>query len=428
MISALSPASENDGWQATNSLRRLVIARWWALATILSAVLAIPHLVDLPLPRWPMLAVIAVVGAWNVIVQQQVRGARPLGAIDVFGQIALDLIAFAALLFFSGGATNPLVFMLLLPVVLAALILPRRYVIIVSSIAIALYSLLMLVFIPLPLADPARGAMLHLAGMWITFVVSVAMLSWFVLRTTATLRTRDAELAAAREQTLRDERVLALGALAAGAAHELGTPLATLAVLTGELQRTFGSDARARDDLQLMRDQISYCKRIITALTERAGDRRSENAEPVRCDTWIQGLYEVWHALRARPDSTLTIAEASEEAPVIVVEPTLGQGMLSLLDNALRAGTPVRVSMNWTPERLEVEIRDHGPGYSAAVIAQAGTVPFPPSEHGSGIGLLLTRAAIERLGGNLQLSNAIDGGAIARLTLPFEKVGTRHVR
>jgi two-component system sensor histidine kinase RegB len=139
------------------------------------------------------------------------------------------------LLYLSGGAANPLISLLLVPVTVAALSLSGTLTAAVAALSIALYTFLVWFYLPLSVADAERATRLHLAGMWLTFVVSVAMIAWFIARMTASVRERDRHLAAAREKALRDERVVALGALAAGAAHELGTPLATIAVVIGDL-------------------------------------------------------------------------------------------------------------------------------------------------------------------------------------------------
>jgi two-component system sensor histidine kinase RegB len=419
----IPPAPPADGAETLTSMRRLVAVRWWVLGSGALAVFGAPALLAIAVPTLPMLAVLVVAAAWNGASQRRLRTATSAGAGELFTQLCFDLVVLAALLFFSGGATNPLISLLLPPVAVAALTLPPRLVAGVAALAVAAYSLLMVSFVPLPFDDPARAARLHLIGMWLTFVVSVALIGWFILRMTATIRSRDAELAHAREQALRDERVLALGTLAAGAAHELGTPLATMAVLAGELEHDarVGSDARA--DLALLREQIAHCKRIISGLAERAGAQRAECAERMRCDDWLEAVHAGWRALRGDVASTLQKVGAGD-TPIIVVEPMLEQGMVNLLDNAARAGGPVEVRVDWNSRHLLIEIADHGPGFPAEVLARAGQAPFPAHAAGSGIGLLLTRAAIERVGGRLELSNRSQGGGLARVELSLARIAT----
>jgi len=413
-----------DGAETLASMRRLVAVRWWVLAGAALAIPAAPALLDITLPIPPMIAVISVAAAWNAVSQRRLRPATAAGAGELFSQLSVDLAVLGALLFFSGGATNPLVSLLLPPVAVAALTLPPRLVAGIAALAVAAYSLLMVSFVPLPFDDPARAARLHLIGMWLTFVVSVALIGWFILRMTATIRSRDAELAHAREQTLRDERVLALGTLAAGAAHELGTPLATMAVLAGELEHDAQVGVDARADLALLREQIAHCKRIITGLAERAGAQRAECAERMRCDDWLEAVHAGWRALRGETQSVLQIVGAGD-TPIVVVEPTLEHGIVNLLDNAARAGGPVEVRVDWDSRHLLIEIADRGPGFSAEVLARAGQVPFPAHAAGSGIGLLLTRAAIERLGGRLELRNRPEGGGLARVELPLARIALK---
>jgi two-component system sensor histidine kinase RegB len=423
----LSPDLPADGAETLTSMRRLVAVRWWVLAGAALAILGLPALLAITLPTLPMLAVVAVALAWNALSMGRLRVATTAAAGELFTQLCFDLVVLGTLLFFSGGATNPLVSLLLPPVAVAALTLPPRLVAGIAALAVAAYSLLMVSFVPLPFDDPARAARLHLIGMWLTFVVSVVLIGWFILRMTATIRARDAELAHAREQALRDERVLALGTLAAGAAHELGTPLATMAVLAGELEHDAQVGADARADLKLLREQIAHCKRIITGLSERAGAQRAECAERMRCDDWLEAVHAGWRALRGEVASALQKVGAGD-APVIVVEPTLEQGIVNLLDNAARAGGPVEIRLDWGGDRLAIEVADHGPGFSAEVLARAGQSPFPAHAAGSGIGLLLTRAAIERLGGRLELSNKPQGGGLARVELPLARIATNgHV-
>ena len=232
----------------------------------------------------------------------------------------IDIAALSALVFFSGGATNPLVSLLLPPVAIAALTLPPRCVAAIGVATVAAYSALMVFHIPLPLSDASRATRLHLLGMWLTFAVSALMIAWFVERMTRLIRQRDAELAAAREQALRDERIMAIGTLAAGAAHELGTPLATMALLAGELVRDPQLPPAAREDIALLRQQIAACKEIITGLSLRAGAERLENPGRLPVDRWLDGVRQRWHALRPQAQSRLLAAER-QPAPTIIADP-----------------------------------------------------------------------------------------------------------
>ena len=307
---------------------------------------------------------------------------------------------------------------LVLSALVAALTLPARSVAIVSAVAIAAYSALMLHYLPLPLADASRATRLHLVGMWLIFVISATMIGWIIVRMTGLIRERDAALAAAREQALRDERVMAMGTLAAGAAHELGTPLATMALLAGELANEPGLSQSGREDIALLRQQIGVCKEIITGLSRRAGAERMDNAPLEGASRWLDSLRQHWHAARPQAGSRLRVTGGGT-VPDIIADPRLEQAVLNLLNNAANASAkPLDIQLDWSPERVWIEIRDNGPGFPPEVLAQGGQAAFPPHERGSGVGLMLTRAAIEQLGGTLTLSNPAEGGALARIELP----------
>lgn len=399
-------------------LRRLVDLRWWLLAGEVAAILLLPSLLDIALPQPLMLAVVAVQAGANGLAARRAGRAIDFGDGELLVQLVIDLVALSVLLFFSGGAANPLISLLLPPVAMAALVLPSRPVFLVAALAVAAYSSLMVIYLPLPIADVERATRLHLLGMWFTFVVSAAMIAWFVTRMTASIRQRDAELAAAREQALRDERVVAMGALAAGAAHELSTPLATMAVIAGELEHDEGISAAARDDIALLRRQVAACKDIISGMAERAGAGRVDSVQAVPADRWLTGVFQRWRSLRPQADARLDIVGRAP-VPTLAVEATLEQGLVNLFNNAADAGRAVAVSEDWDAGSLTIEVRDDGPGFPAEVLAQAGRAPFPAHAGGSGVGLFLAHLAIERLGGSLTLCNG--AGGIARVRLPLGK-------
>ncbi len=403
------------------NLRRLVLGRWVVLAILIQLALMAPGLLDIPVPQLPLLGILALIGLFNGLAQWRVARSEQASAGELFSQLLFDIGALSAIVFFSGGAANPLVSLLLPPVAIAALTLPARCVLVISATAIVAYSLLMVFFIPLPMADATRATRLHLIGMWLIFVISAAMIAWIIVRMTRLIRERDAELAATREQALRDERVMAMGTLAAGAAHELGTPLGTISLLAGELANDPNLPPAMHDDIALLRQQIGVCKEIITGLSRRAGAERLENAEPIAADRWLESVRQHWHAARPQANSRLIIT-SDGSSPQLVADPRLEQALLNLLNNAANATHhPLEIRLGWCADEICFEIRDHGPGFPPAVLAHGGQSNFPAHERGSGVGLMLTKTAIEQLGGRLSLMNRDDGGAIARIELPRVK-------
>lgn len=403
--------------------RRLAVLRWWLLAGLALAVLSGPTLLDIGVPLVPALVVIALLAGFNALAQRRADG-EDFGVPELAGQLLVDLAGMGVLLYLTGGAANPLVSLLLLPVAVAALSLPGSWVAGIAGTAIGLYSFLMLYSLPLPIADAARATRLHLGGMWLTFVVSAALLAWFVTRMTASIRARDAELASAREQALRDAQVVTLGQLAAGAAHELGTPLATMKVLAGELARDARLTPESRADIDLLQQQIDACKEIIGGLTQRAGIGRAGVARALPVDRWLAGLLARWRALW--PSATCLLDVRTDgKPPEIVVDATVEQAVMNLLNNAAKlAPHGIRLSVDW-PGALRIAVRDQGPGFPPDILRRCGAEPLPAHAGGTGIGLWLTRAAVERLGGRLILENGPTGAvATVELPLPAVPVGT----
>ncbi len=399
--------------------RRTIVLRWWLLAATTLAVFAGPTLLGLALPLAPMLAVLIALAGFNAWLQWRPSRREAVAGGELFGQLCVDLVALAVLLYLSGGAANPLISLLLIPVAVAALSLPGRLTAIVTVLAVAIYSLLTWIYLPLAVDDVERAARLHLAGMWLTFVASAAMIAWFVARMTASIHERDRHLATAREQALRDERVVALGGLAAGAAHELGTPLATIAVLVGELERDERLDADARADLALVREQIALCKGIISGMAQRTGTARPESLQAQDAADWLRGVMARWQAMRPRAGASLAVVAAGE-VPRLAFDPALEQAVGNLLNNAADAAAePILVRLDWDAAWLRLAIHDQGPGFPADVLRQGGRQPIPARHGGAGIGLLLSFAAVARCGGLITLENPADGGALARIELPL---------
>ncbi len=267
--------------------------RWWFTALMAGAVLATPKFLGIHLPTAPLLSIVAALAAWNLVSHWWTRH-RTVGLLAVALAIWVDLAALAGLLYFSGGATNPLVSMLILPVVAGLLSLTPAQALCIAAGSVLSYSWLMTQFVALHVHDETNASHLHLYGMWVTFVVSIATVTWLVLRLSQALRERAAELDAIRERALRDERIVTIGTLAAGAAHELGTPLSTMAVVVDDLRSAQGHSEDVQADLAMLDEQIAECKRIVGRLTEKADVSRSAGAQRVLAGEWLSALTGQW--------------------------------------------------------------------------------------------------------------------------------------
>jgi two-component system sensor histidine kinase RegB len=254
--------------------------------------------------------------------------------------------------------------------------------------------------------------------MWFGFVLSAALIAWFVVGMANTLRKRDQMLAEAREQALRDEQLVALGTLATGAAHELGTPLATMAIVTRELERADVSEAIKRK-LSILRDQVKRCKQALSVISASAGEARAESGSLIQVEHFLNKVVDEWRSQCLQADIEMQL-EGGPASAQIVDEYTLHQSLINLLNNAADVSSqPLVFKSYWDEDRLEIDILDRGPGLHPKTIASLGQQKTSQKEYGMGLGLFLTHATIQRQGGNIALFDRVGGGTCTRIQLPL---------
>ena len=405
---------------AAINLQRLVAYRYLVLAGLVIGV-AVAIFRKFTLPFGPLLVVIAIFAALNLVTWLRLRWLeRPVSEQELFLHLFSDVLILAALLYFTGGSTNPFVSLFLLPLTLAAAALPGRYTWAIAVSALLCYSLLMVWYYPLPHRHGINFNM-HVVGMWFGFVLSAILISYFAVKMSATLRERERALAQAREDALRDERLVALGTLAAGAAHELGTPLATMAVLAKDLEGECAATPDLAEPFQVLRSQIARCKEILSQLAISAGQMRAEGGRDQALDQYLLRIVEQWQ--NGRPAVIVRRNwGGTQPPPRIIADQTLTQAITNILNNAADASEQsVEVSGHWDERELRLEICDRGDGVSAAAASHAGEPFFttkPPGQ-GLGLGLFLAQSTIRRLGGSVELFNRREGGACTRIVLPL---------
>jgi two-component system sensor histidine kinase RegB len=400
------------------NLRQLFWLRCLAIVGQLLTIACVQNLLGVHLPLAAMLFVIALEALFNASTFWRANQARTESDRELFGQLFVDLGTLSVLLFLSGGTTNPFVSLYLPALAIAAAVLPWTLALILAAFALCCYGLLAFESIPLNVSEPANLFDYYRTGAWVNFVVSVGLIAWFVARMSRTLRARDAALASAQQQLLRDERVVALGAQAASIAHEMGTPLSTIALLAEELRLAAntaagGGLAGYRDDLRILEQQIGLCRSALARLQSRATlpDRQ-------KLGRWLHGFAQQW---RLRHPHVGFELRCRAEFDQVHIEDTVAvsQTLTILLDNA------ARVSREWvtlTVDRIEggltLTVEDRGPGIPAALRAQLGKMPVASEQGGHGVGLYLAFVTAARLGGEVQLNDAAPHGTRATLTLP----------
>jgi len=403
---------------AVINLRRLLGLRAITLIGLgLTLWFAVARL-GMPLPLAPLAGVLGGMLALSLGTLWRLRRAWPVQDRELFGQLLLDVASLTALFYFSGGSTNPFVMLYLLPLAIAAAALPAGYVWGMAGVTTACYTALLAWHVPLPHTGQAHDADfgMHVLGMWLGFVLSAALIAWFAVKMAATVRERDRTLAALRENALRHERVLALGTLATGAAHELGTPLSTMAVLVKDIAPEQGISA---DKLGILRTQITRCKEILASLSAAAGQVRAESGQSLALDVWLHELTDRWLALRPGVNARRHF-EGTQPAPRVVAELTLAQAITNILNNAADASPDsVEIDARWSADELVLEIADRGAGLAPELQANAGEPFLTTKSDGLGLGLFLAYTTFSRFGGDVRLMQRDDGGVLCRLTLPL---------
>ncbi len=411
-------------------MHRLIMLRS-VMMVCLSVVIFGLRQASIPLPVLPLSLAIAALGLLNIIAWWRLRQTQQTTQRELLMQLLGDIAALSVLFYFSGGYSNPFIWMYLLPITVAAVALRAAYAWLIAVLSIACYTLLMFYNVPLShlhLHDHngMQGNMqfdIHLVGMWLGFVVSAIIVAIFIARIGQNLRDHDKIIAEVREKALESERMLALGTLAASAAHELGTPLATMAVVSKELTQELKSQPEALQQLEILRTQISRCKEILSSITRNAGQNRAEAGLGLPLRDFLEDAIQRWRDTRPATELVVSMPSTTHN-PHIFMDRTLTQAIQNLLDNAADE-SPERVLFNaeWNDKLLKIQIRDFGNGLSVETKKQLGT-PFFTSknEEGMGLGVYLTQTTLARYEGELSLSNHPDGGVMTSVKLPLEKL------
>ncbi len=399
-------------------LRRLVNLRSLAVAAQAFTLLAVWKILQLDMQWLPMIAGIASLAAINFFTFLRLTNSKPVSNLELFAQLSIDVSELSLLLYYAGGSTNPFISLYLLPLVIAATILPARYTWGIAALTTASYSGLMIYHIPLPHTDMEmdmdNAFNIHVVGMWLGFVISAVVVAYFVVKMAQAVRSRDALLVQVREEILRNERIVALGTQAAGAAHELGTPLSTMAVVIGELLHDT-DDAQLRDSLTLLDEQLRACRRILDKIMLNAQGSGTSTLQAA--DELIEEVLNEWQLLR--PTAHYRYSR-NEPMPAISVDVTLRAALMNLLNNAADASPQgIEINARCDDAHFIVEIRDYGTGLSEEVARKAGSAFFTTKKEGHGVGLFLANATIERMKGTVRLYNREGGGATTELTLPL---------
>lgn len=403
-------------------LRTLTTLRWLAVAGQLAALLIVHFAFGFPVPLGLGLA-IAAASAWlNIFTMLRFSSQRYLTDREAAAFISFDIMQLCALLFVTGGLQNPFAVLILAPVTIAASVLPTRMAIMVGSLAFAGISILAAWHLPLPwrIDETLSFPPVLNIGIWVALSFAVAFFAAYAHRIAAESSQLRSALAASQIVLAREERLAALGGLAAAAAHELGTPLATIQLTAKEMASELKGAGLLEEDARLLVSQAQRCREILGRLSNRgeAGDLMMDR---IAVDLLLKEAAGPFVDARLGPAVIFEVrgGDAAEIAPVLHRRPEIIYGLRNIIENAVSyAHSKVLVSADWTDGDLGIEVHDDGPGFSADILSRLGEPYLGARARGAtrkgglGLGFFIAKTLLERTGAEISFDNRPwdDGG------------------
>lgn len=420
-------SSELSALTRSRNVMQLVHLRWMAIYGQVLTIALVHWGLGLTLPLAPMLSLLLVLVAVNIFNAERARSRSRISDAEIFASILVDVAVLTGQLYLSGGGSNPFLHLYLLQVVLGAALLRSAYSWTLAGLSSLCIALLNVWFMPLDFSsfDSAQQRYLYAFGVVVCYAVNVVLLLNFGTRIARNNRLRDERLARLRQQAAEAEHIVRIGLLASGAAHELGTPLASMSVILGDWQHlpVVSADAEMRDDLGSMQQQLERCKKIVSGILLSAGQVRAESAEHRQLRSYLGDLLAYWQQTRKPTDFHATLADFDDQE--IAANGVLSQMMDNVLDNALEAAPngAIRVAIWVEGDALKFQVSDSGPGFAPEILRHLGQ-PYQStkSRPGSGLGLFLSLNVARAYGGSIAARNPQTGGAEVLITLPLQSV------
>ncbi len=409
-------------------METLAWLRLTAIAGQTLTVLVVAYGFHLVIPMAYLFSGIGVLGLFAAFAQWRAHRARTISESEAIAHIGVDIVVLVYLLYWTGGAINPFVTLLLVPIAMAATALSRTGIAVIAGGSSLAYLYLYFYYIPLPLVYSSHftNFQMFALGMAVNFAITASLLGVFITRLASGLRQGQRHLQQIRERTLRNEGILAMATQSAAVAHELNTPLSTMRTLISELSQEHEACPELHDDLNLLASQVERCHQGLKRMVETGKLQLEISPLSFSLGGFVQSCLSRFRLLR--PEIEIRLQLSTELANETLLLPTDAEyALINLLGNAADASAEtghneiilkVCKDQHW----LEWIIRDHGPGFSthpveAFVLGQSG------KSRGLGIGLALSEATVERLQGELITSNIPEGGAEIRLRLPLSVIG-----
>lgn len=405
------------------TLLQLTYIRVVTLFGICAMLLAALYLFGASVAVWPLVLTLTVMALVNLFTYARLHSRWPVTEPELFSQLCADAVLYGALIYQTGGATNPFIFMLLIPLLISAATLSWRYTWLMAVLVVLLYSSLLRYYLPvLPPPSGHRHSItalfdLHVTGMWLNFLFTALLITWFIVRMQQIMRRQDRRLIHERERRLQDQQLISLASFAAGTAHELGTPLATMSILLGEMAAEH-REPELVEDIALLRQQVDACAQRLQAMARNASE--AGRAEPMPVTDMLAQLLDQWQLMRPQARYRLTVAGPAP-APELDASPQLRQALTNLLNNAVDASDDeITIELDWEPAQVWLRIRDFGPGLPLEHSDSLGHPFVTTKGRGLGIGLFLTATTLAQQDGEVRLYNHPEGGTLTEVRLPLK--------
>ena len=430
-IERWSVASTFEAEAGHKNMLYLIQLRWIAVLGQITTIAVVSLAFDIHLPLPQMLSVLACLIAFNLFSHLRWHERERVTNQELFFALLVDVLSLTIQLYLTGGMANPFIFLYLLQIILSAVLLETWSTWTIVTITSLCLPALGEYARPLEL-PPDRVNGLHelfIQGMLICFVLNAALLVVFITRIGRNLRARDGQLADLRQQAAEEDHIVRMGLLASGAAHELGTPLATLSVILGDWKRMpeFCRNAELVEEIGEMQRQLQRCKDIVSGILLSAGEARGESSMRTTINTFLNDLIEDWRLTRSIGGFGYE-NRILQDIPV-VFDSALKQMICNVLDNALEASPQwVALEANCEAGLLTLQVTDSGPGFAAGLLEQIGK-PYQSTKGrpGSGLGLFFVVNVARKLGGVVAARNRERGGAEVKITLPIAAISLEDV-
>ena len=342
---------------------------------------------------------------------------------EFFCQLLIDVICLNALFYFSGGANNPFISYLLVPICISAATLPLRFTSIITALCLCAYTLLLFFHVNLPIFeishDHTPTISWHILGMWFNFFISAILITYFVVKMARTLRKQDEALNKLREDELRNEQLMAVAMLAAGAAHEINTPLSTMTVLLSELRVEHKNDSQLLPDLELLSNQVQHCANTLKKIVNDSNAASEGKFKQQLIKSFCESIIDHWQL--TRPTALFSVVFNSDlQEQFMIADPRIEQAIINILNNAADANPDeeVRIEISYANEILIWKIIDKGAGILPSVHKNLGKNVFSTKTNGLGLGMLLSNATLKHYGGSVVQTENQPQGTMTELRLP----------